>query len=543
MRSHSMTKSQRVPTPVLRLSWLACAAAISGLVGCDDGGAESAPDGGTASTDGAVDLDATLRLTDGGPPSTDDGAAGGGRLDAEVEVADTGPTDVVRALALTVNRIPPNMASGTAGRYDDAPVELLWAVPPAGWTIEVTAEHGGDWVPEGPPRLIWRSVTTVQDPHVFEGDQLDPPDGAWTATEDGHEWSAQVVTPAPGEPGRYTLQAALPGVSAPTLPLGLAQPDDDILPLESEDPWLLTLSRDGGRLTVEVGEGGVPIVRTVGDPDGVPDLEEALEALGMLGSADGWREALLAEFRARLLTQMRALFLQGTGDPAPINVGLYFEGDPEVPADWREAGWSAMAIGGEDPDLAPDRIFFGRAGLDWNNRGPNDNTGPRRGVFTTAFVRFALGNEITRTLLSQEVPALGGTPFGDRPIDLRFLEPGFDPASVDEATAMRFARLTFALDTLTLAVASTAAHEMGHSLGMVKPGPPPTGLLAGVDGPWVEAPVAGEHVDTEGFNLMQSGTSFSFADVARGAPSFNAANLAYLRGRILVLDAPLPGSE
>ena len=83
--------------------------------------------------------------------------------------------------------------------------------------------------------------------------------------------------------------------------------------------------------------------------------------------------------------------------------------------------------------------------------------------------------------LRDYLPAAGGQPFGSLPSDADFLDADFDPTQLEGQAEIRALRFRFALDTLALAMASVLAHEIGHSLGLVKEGLPPQGLLAGVN--------------------------------------------------------------
>lgn len=509
------------------------------LGGCDDGGGEPAParDGGVGDLglDAAADAGADA-LPEDARVLPDLRVPGDGGLEPD------GPPGI-RHVWVGVNEIPENMLGFEPVTHEGARRDFHWTLPPAGWTVNVVVEHGPDWAPAEPPYVLWRFLSAAGAPIALDPQALDPPGGVWEAIRGGHRWRARVVTPIVADPGRYTLETAVEGNLSRKLTVAIAELTPEVDPFEEVDHWVVTFSRDRGHLEVGFADGRFSVTAT-NEPDGVPDFVEALEAVALLGGDEAWDAALIAALRARIRSHLYAFFhldprTGGSAGEESVRIAFHFEDDPDLPAPetWDELGWSRIAIGGDDPQFQPGgRTFFGRAAIDWNNARPDENTTPDRGVFTTSLVRFVLANAFTSTILRDYVAASGGRPFGSVAGDEAFLQPGFDadalPAGETKSRALRF-RLLF--DALSLALASITAHEMGHSLGLVKPGLPPQGLLAEVDGPWVARPVEDAHIDTPGFNLMQSGSSFDFADALNASPSFNEVNLAYLRRRLLVL--------
>lgn len=501
----------------MRLLFLLCL----GCVACDDGGGGSDPVGDAASPADAG-LDALL------PDATPDAAP---RPDlprrGDMLVEPDGPPGL-RRVWIGFNDLPEAQLGRARGTFEGRERTFEWTVPPVGWTIDVHVEHGPDWAPAEVPYVLWRGVSVVIDRHVVE-DGVDPPGGEWIEVRGGHVWRARVVEPLPGGLGGFSLQAAVDGDVSEATFLTLAERTPEADPFEEEDHWVVTWDRDLGALEVD----GSTV--TSGAPNGVPDWHEAVEALGLLGGDDAWRAAVVAKVRAGVAAHLRGFFHSDRPEPERVRVVFHDADDPDTPPaeEWDALGWSRIAVGGDDPDYEPGgRTFFGRANVDWNNASADDNTGPRRGVFTTSFVRFVLGAELTRVLISEYLPGTG-RPFGSLPGDEAFVEPGFDPDQLPDGERFRANRFVFVFDLLVLAMSSVLAHEIGHSLGLVEPGFPPQGMLADVAGPWVEAPVGGGHIDTPGFNLMQSGSSFNLGDLSGDPPAFNAANLAYLRRLIL----------
>ncbi|MDP6945415.1 MAG: hypothetical protein QF464_14800, partial [Myxococcota bacterium] len=179
--------------------------------------------------------------------------------------------------------------------------------------------------------------------------------------------------------------------------------------------------------------------------------------------------------------------------------------------------------------------IVGMAELDPNNQNHEDNTVYGRGVYPTGIVRQALANPLGVLLLASILPHMG-TPIGDDPGDAVFVQPGFVPDTcVDTDTADRYTVLSLAIEFGGLAIASTLAHEIGHSLGLVPAGPPPGGLFAGVEGlAFTDNTIDDDHIDTPGLNVMQTGKVTNWMEALSQSPRFNALNMAYLRRRLVV---------
>lgn len=487
----------------------------------------------TADAGAAADA-ATADAPASADAASDGAGLDGAGLDAGPPCGSAAPT----RLWLTVNGLDEAMSGLEPGQWQGVSSTFHWAVPPVDWTLEVHMVHPPGWCPAGAPTLTWGKVG-----------QLAPladaaPTGSWQSTDVGHRWLAQVDAPLPGGLGMFRLGASLDGLNSTLLPLQVAERTVDIDPFANVDRWAILLSRDRGKLTVTY-QGGKFAVATQGapEPDGEADFVEALSALGLLGGDAAFNSAMLAWFRSRFIKLIREFYLLDPADGAigadSVRVQILLEGDPGLPAKAKLAaeGWSQIAVGGEDPNYKPGgQTFFGRAEVDWFNQQVNDDTKPHLGVFTTAVVRMVLTNSAGAALLKGYAPASAGKPYGSQPGDADFLADDFDPEALAPGPK-RSRGLQFKLvgRLLVLALASVTAHEMGHSLGLVRSGLPPQGMLADVSGPWAVQTVPGGHVDTPGFNLMQTGSSFSFADLASGTPRFAASNLGYLRRRFLML--------
>jgi hypothetical protein len=110
---------------------------------------------------------------------------------------------------------------------------------------------------------------------------------------------------------------------------------------------------------------------------------------------------------------------------------------------------------------------------------------------------------------------------------------------------VRYNQLSFVVSLLGRLLGALTAHEMGHALGLVAPGPPPCGLFGGETEAAFTNPSRTNitHIDTPGFNIMEAGPGSApdaRLDIGQyfTIPSFNRLNLAYLRGRLLLLSCP-----
>ncbi len=459
----------------------------------------------------------------------------------DVGMAPCTPTGTPDRIWLGFNDLPENMLGLQPVLHGGSKRGFHWAVPPAEWTIEVHVEHAAPWCPDGHPALLWGPL---------EGDGPAPlaagtPAGQWhDLGEDGHVWRAVIQTPLPGGLGMFGLRAGIGGLASDTVQLQVAERTPAIDPFDKIDNWAITFSRDQGKLSVTFKAGKFKVeTLKPGKADGTPDFDEALTALGFQGGDATFNAAVRKWLLAAIQRWMRTFYLlnpdTGAINADSVRIQLLFEGDDGLPAADKRAqlGWSQIAVGGEDPGWKPgDNTFFGRAQVDWHNKVANDDTEPDLGVFTTALVRMVLTNSTGAALMDAYVPSAGGAPFGSVQGDAAFIQPGFDAEALPPGTQRsRGLQFHFVAELLTLGIASITAHEIGHSLGMVRSGLPPKGMLADVAGPWAVQKVPGGHIDTPGFNLMQTGSSFSFGDLLSGPPRFAASNLGYLRRRLLML--------
>ncbi len=436
------------------------------------------------------------------------------------------PPSGVERIWIGVERLPENLMGAAT---DGSP--LLWAVPRQGFELQIHA------VAVDPPSRL----AAV---HVQQGSQavsLAAESQAWTANPDKKSWHLTFVAMADQlTTGQWQFSAQLEsaqGTRKASANLVVADRTADIDPFEAVDPWLLSFNRDLAGLQV-VAQGEDVTVITTAQPNGKPDFDETLAGLGLQGGDAVFNQAIRQIFRQRVRRWLHTFFVQdpatGAMGPGSIRVKVLFDGDDL--SEWPPAQLSKMAIGGLAPPQPNGKQLFGLAKIDPWNAKANDDSLPGYGVFTFSFVKAAIGQPIGLALLRDLLPIAGGKPFGSLPEDAVLLDPNLESKQLDnEPHKARIQLFLLEMRLVSLAVAAVAAHEIGHSLGLIHPGLPPQGLLGGVPGPWVVKTQDEHHLDTAGPNLMQTGDSFDPAELLANTPFFGPVESGYLRRRLLVL--------
>jgi hypothetical protein len=316
-------------------------------------------------------------------------------------------------------------------------------------------------------------------------------------------------------------------------------------PFPKPDTWLVVLSRDIFKLDIVKQPNGTEIINSIYVPtgNGQPDFDEPFYELGLFSrkspqTTQQVRGMVLALIRAEAYRILN-LGSDGSIGTDSVRMKLFFEGDSGAPkaADYAggAGGFSMIALGGDGtPQDQADKIV-GTADIDWNNRVENDDTVYGRGVYPTSIIRQALANSLSLAVLGSILPSIG-TPIGESPLDPILLAPDFDPkTSTNDDAVSRYQTFQFALQLVSIALASTLCHEMGHSLGLVPSGPTPRGLFAEMPGlNFTVNDVDGAHIDTPGLNVMQTGKVTNWTEALDSRPRFNELNLAYLRRRLVV---------
>ena len=227
------------------------------------------------------------------------------------------------------------------------------------------------------------------------------------------------------------------------------------------------------------------------------------------------------------------------------NLGTIPGNAPQI--DYHLWGHSQISIGG-----ASDVGALGCAFIDRNNAHQDNDTlfkgsypynpGTNLGVFPTTIFSFNVNywsGSPFRTTFDPFIPNRG-TPVGEDPDDQAILMQlaGVGPAVSGDA-ATRRDRIALAVNRLARAIATTTAHEMGHSLGVAVDGVMPHGLYGGL--PVYFPGSNSNHLDlthpkfglftSPAGNIMKPYTIFE--ETINEGTRFCNLSLAYLREKIL----------
>lgn len=359
------------------------------------------------------------------------------------------------------------------------------------------------------------SSFSVPDPVVF-------PEGACTFTVFVFDLSGLASSPA-------------------TFTCNVKATSDSLRPFESGQSWFLDLSRDIETYSVNLASLSQPVAVTAG-ANGRADFDDLMNIVGLYSASPiavgttgkDSNQYVLGLIQARMLIELGVLYSGANVSFTFTAPGTFPSGQSTVA--YASFGFSQICIAGaEDP--AGNTGVLGVALFDPNNaRQDNDcltdYQGQRLGVFLHTLINEGMkppSSSTFRTTFDALTPARSGTPIGgDSQDGARLLGQLSDgrTTTINNAIA-RIARVT----------AVIAAHEMGHSLGLVKDGAMPTGLFGG-DSTNFPASTSG-HIRMP-VTVFPSGStnvmspSLSFDSALSTSTAFNTLNLAYLRERILV---------
>jgi hypothetical protein len=400
------------------------------------------------------------------------------------------------SLTLTVNAIP------------DAHNDLL-VLPPSGFTVDVGFVNPGLLLPT--TLEVWALPWDPELPNTDLSSDLVVLD---------LEGGVALVSPAHAlAPGSYTLLALADvkptGNVAASLDVAVRSPPTP--PPLAAHQWIqldFAADRDG---------------------DSAPDFPEDLASFGLgSGAAPALSQVVEDWVVAEVVARSQAYYdgpnpsgLPG-GDPANLTFS-------ELPP--ASGPFTRICVAGEDPSGG---VTIGNVLYDPGNGNPAnvacDDFLPS-GVFPREFLFYASSaafQAVFAPLLAQ--------PVGTDPLDPLVLGPAYDPG--DPAQLARFTEIESGVETFAQALATICAHEAGHAIGLVPPGPPGGGLYGGSAGadfthdvePWGGVPA--ENL------LMNRGSSFSFEELTGlggvALPRLRELDFGYLQGR-LVLDAAVTG--
>ncbi len=488
----------------------------------------------------------------------------------DATLADHGPDAFVPfSMHLTVNDVPAAMTGRTPYKANDGSSKtFLLHVPTYGFTVDVT------WAGTmAKPSAL--KVTCDRDLGTFKAGQ----DLASRFTRTPGKATLLLPKEMAAPPGQVTFTANMVEGATPRssgLKVMARERTYKEDPFRLLDTWVVVFGRDLYTVTSGKDSAGWWSVSGSEAKNGLVDFEEDLRVAGLStpamlsaaaklksGKDTGTNAIMRAWMEREVLGAARKAFgltSDGTASAGSVNIRLLSDSDPAAP-DFKtfkqqtltgaetSRPFSCISVGGGNPSLP----YLGRAsGGDVGNLRNEANLAPSRGVFTgsaIAFIARTAGKDATlkmllRQLLGDFVPELGsgGKRVGEHSLDATILASGFDPKTASSSARSRYDKLKFLVQTIGRLAGALTAHEIGHSLGLVPNGAPPYGLFGGEKNAVFTngARTTSHHIDTPGFNLMEAGPGS-----APGAkldimtyltvPRFNALNMAYLRGRLLVL--------
>lgn len=299
--------------------------------------------------------------------------------------------------------------------------------------------------------------------------------------------------------------------------------------------WFLDFSRDIEGYTTSSISGGVS-VDVVPGANGRSDFEDILRVLGLnaavpidnVENGQNSNQVVIARFQQLMLGDLAALYGGANVAFTLTKPSGSFGSNSSVPYD--QLGFSQISITGSSATAG----VLGIAIFDPSNATQNDDTltdfqGERLGVFLQTIADAGMGppsSSAFRLTFGPLAPALTGTAIGNDALDGARLLGTVNDSRKDQIDA--------AIEDLARFTAVIAAHECGHSMGLVRDGAMPNGLY-GNDTTDFPGSTTG-HIRTPllfpagATNVMSPALSYSSA--IHPSTAFNRLNLAYLREQV-----------
>ncbi len=487
----------------------------------------------------------------------------------------TAPTAV-----LTVDVLPQDMngsgtyvnSGGTGGNAFDA------YLPRSGFTIDLEFTDAGGSAVDASSLTVTcdRAMGSVSGGAELAGFfTATPLGGTWTvpaanalAVNSNVTFTARVSDNAGNQSPQVTLVVDVADITKSTSG-GSANASTDRDPFNVRQVWLLRFDQDI-YATSSTGSSTITVNSSLpGGGNGTLDLREDLALVGLNGTESGTGAASVTNgsstgtnaivqriFRESVrgyLNLRYGIAFDGTRSADSVDVEFLLAGEqgslsavPD-PATWNSGrGYSMLSCtGDESPNSSNTAI--GRANFDLRNTQQDDDSntgvggGNNLGAFLTHMIRKRI-NDSTGTLFRDVfdplIPARSGTAVGASNLDATVLSGSFNYATATQPQKDRFDLIMTAIDHMALYLSFVAAHEVGHSVGLVADGAPPAGLFGGshegntfiTDGGFTTS----GHIDTPGNNLMEAASPFSEA-VAQGSAfaRFGPMNAAWLLRRFV----------
>lgn len=411
---------------------------------------------------------------------------------------------------------PPTVTATVNGIHASRRAGLV--LPPSQFTIDVTmSDIEGQWVDPGSCEVLLQGAGAAPSSAVLLAG----------ATIGYGTIRLQVPTDAALTTGDWNLTVRVADLSgnvgqSAALPFAVAEPTATLAPFErTQVVWVRTdLDRDG---------------------NGVADFDDDLRRLGFttIGDPLGTNAAMRKLVLDGILAQSSHLYGRGRrGEPlGGDSVAVRFT--PRAPI---RIAHMQMALGGLDPEGDRQRTYgdestgvLGRAFYDYRNGNPaerNTASSPGLGIFPAEMWLYQTHIHLQvwpsyQTAFAQRFrplcPDMGGTPAGAHALDAIVLSPGFDYATATTAQRARWQTIMDAADDWAAVIGIILAHEVGHSVGLVAPGPAPSGLFGDSSLHDTYAGATEVMAPSVGYEAMTS-LDYAFRDI----------DLAYLRQRVLL---------
>ena len=415
------------------------------------------------------------------------------------------PDVVAPTVVASLDGIPESRSSGLV-------------LPPSGFVVHVVADDSGT------ASLDMGSVTIE-----FDGPVAGPTAESLLGQATVEPGRVRVLVPvSPGlAVGAWTLRVQVADLSgnvgtAAVRSFEVATPTSAMLPFErTQLVWMRTdQDRDG---------------------NGRADFLDDLVRLGLATHGDplGTNDRMADLLRDAILAQANHLYGRGPrGEPIDSDtVAVRFTAREPLGAPHMQ-----MTVGGYDPEGDRSRVFgdestgiLGRAYYDYRNGNyteRNTSVSPGLGVFPGEMWLYQARVHLQvwpsfQTAFAQRFrplcPDMGGTPAGSDPLDAIVLAPGFDEGTATNSQVLRYRTILNAADDWATVIGIVLAHEVGHSVGLVAPGPAPRGLFGDNSLHNTFAGAAEVMAASVGYEAMTT-LDYAFRDI----------DLAYLRHRILL---------
>jgi hypothetical protein len=350
----------------------------------------------------------------------------------------------------------------------------------------------------------------------------------------------------------------------------------DLDPFGSRQTWVLRSDIDAYTATFSTPSSKQGVTTTVSS-NGILDLDESLRVAGLNtasmttsaaacvnGTSVGTNAIVRRLYMDRTRALLRAFYgiaEDGTRGPNSANIEFLLQGEQgsltglptySTTNSWASsAAYSEMSIGGTrgaETAATTSSSPLGSAYYDLRNRRQeaNVNYGGTyiTGVYLLSMFKYNVNSSsgtTFRTAISDKfVKVYSGTPVGEGTLDHVVLAASFVRSSGTAAQKARFDDIMDAIELVASYAASVAAHEIGHSTGLVPDGAPKTGLFgyAHYSNTFTEAtstvPNTSHHLNYPGNDMMSAATSFDAATATgTNRKSFSPLDRAYLLRRLI----------